>query len=107
MAGATSFGGRRLRLVVSGHTHQYRDRTVDKVRHVWLPSTAFFLPEELQDRIGEKITGLAVIELAPEHASVHVVCPDGVARHDVLDHPVYPKIAEARDRLRPDRGAPR
>jgi 3',5'-cyclic AMP phosphodiesterase CpdA len=93
----------RLHLVVSGHTHQYRDHRVDGVRHVWLPSTAFFLPDELQDRIGEKVTGLGVIELAPGHVRVDLVCPDGVTRHNVLDYPIYPKIAEARARLRPNR----
>jgi 3',5'-cyclic AMP phosphodiesterase CpdA len=95
----------RLRLVVSGHTHQYRDRTIDGVRHLWLPSTAFFLPDDVQERIGEKITGLALIELAGDRASVHLVCPDGVQRHDALDQPVYPKLAAARARLRSHLGA--
>jgi 3',5'-cyclic AMP phosphodiesterase CpdA len=90
----------RLRLVVSGHTHQYRDRAIDGVRHLWLPSTAFFLPDEVQERIGEKITGLAEIELTTDRASVHLVCPDGVQRHDGLDQPVYPKLAAARARIR-------
>jgi 3',5'-cyclic AMP phosphodiesterase CpdA len=95
----------RLRLVVSGHTHQYRDRTIDGVRHLWLPSTAFFLPDNVQERVGEKITGLALIELTADRASVHLVCPDGVQRHDALDHPVYPKLAAARARLRSELGA--
>lgn len=97
----------RLRLVVSGHTHQYRDQRVDGVRHVWLPSTAFFLPDELQDRVGEKITGLGVIELAPGHVRVDLVCPDGVTRHNVLDYPIYPRVAEARARLQPARAPSR
>lgn len=88
-----------VRLVVSGHTHQYRDRVVDGTRHVWLPSTAFFLPDELQERLGEKVTGLGVIDLAGDRARVHLVCPDGVTRHSALDHPVYPKHVEARARL--------
>jgi 3',5'-cyclic AMP phosphodiesterase CpdA len=89
-----------LRAVVSGHVHQYRDRVVDGVRHLWMPSTAFFLPDELQDRIGEKVTGIGMIELAPDRLRVHLVCPEGVTRHNALDHPVYPKLVEARARLR-------
>jgi hypothetical protein len=37
--------------------------------------------------------------------TVDLVCPDGVTRHNVLDYPIYPKIAEARARLRPNRPA--
>jgi 3',5'-cyclic AMP phosphodiesterase CpdA len=90
-----------LRAVVSGHVHQSRDRVVDGIRHVWVPSTAFFLPDELQDRIGEKVTGIGMIELGPDRLRFHLVCPDGVTRHSVLDHPVYQKHIEARARLLP------
>jgi Calcineurin-like phosphoesterase len=31
-----------LRLVLTGHTHQYVDHVIDGVRHIWLPSTAFW-----------------------------------------------------------------
>jgi 3',5'-cyclic AMP phosphodiesterase CpdA len=95
--------GVQLRAVASGHVHQYRDRVVDGVRHLWMPSTAFFLPDELQDRIGEKVTGIGIIELAPGRLGFHLVCPEGVTRHNALDHPVYPKLVEARVRLRAGR----
>jgi 3',5'-cyclic AMP phosphodiesterase CpdA len=29
--------GKRVRIVLSGHTHQHLDRTIDGLRHVWLP----------------------------------------------------------------------
>jgi len=90
-----------VRAVISGHTHQYLDRVVEGIRHLWVPSTAFYLPDTLQERIGEKITGLGVLDLAPGALRVHVVCPEGVARHNILDHPVYPGIREARERLLP------
>jgi len=90
-----------LRPVVSGHTHQYCDRLVAGVRHLWLPSTAFFLPDELQERMGEKIIGLALIDLSPEHVGVDVICPEGVGQHNALDHPVYPKIAAPARSSRP------
>jgi hypothetical protein len=88
--------GVALRAVLSGHTHQYRDRTVPAVRHVWLPSTAFYLPDELQERLGEKVTGLGVLDLTPDGLRFHLVCPEGVVRNSVLDHPVYPELGRAR-----------
>jgi 3',5'-cyclic AMP phosphodiesterase CpdA len=94
-----------LRAVVSGHTHQYRDRVVGGLRHVWVPSTAYYLPDEIQERIGEKVTGVGVLELEPAHLRFHLVCPDGVVRNSILDHPVYPDVA-SRPRLRVAGAAP-
>lgn len=72
-----------LRLVVSGHTHQYLDTVVDGVRHIWLPSTAFVLPDEIQARIGEKLVGVGMLDLNNDAAQFHLWCPDGMTRHDV------------------------
>ncbi len=88
------------RAVISGHTHQYCDRTVAGIRHIWVPSTAFYLPDEIQDRVGEKITGLGVLELSRGAYRFHLVCPDGMARYNALDHPFYPELVAARERLR-------
>jgi 3',5'-cyclic AMP phosphodiesterase CpdA len=88
----------RVCAVISGHTHQYCDRVVDGIRHIWVPSTAYYLPDEVQDRIGEKITGLGVLALSPDTYRFHLVCPDGVARHSALDHPFYPELLAARAR---------
>ena len=60
-----------------------------------MPSTAFYLPDELQDRVGEKIIGLGVLDLARGALRFDLVCPEGMIRHNALDHPVYPKHAEA------------
>jgi 3',5'-cyclic AMP phosphodiesterase CpdA len=84
-----------LRAVISGHVHQYLDRRIDGVRYVWVPSAAYFMPDEVQDRIGEKITGVGVLELARDGLQFHLVCPEGVLRHSSFDHPVYPKMVEA------------
>ncbi|HZB90018.1 MAG TPA: metallophosphoesterase [Stellaceae bacterium] len=73
-----------LRLVLSGHAHQYLDRVIDGVRHIWLPSTAFIIPDDRQDRVGEKVTGVGLLELSPEgHHRFDLICPDGMVRHDV------------------------
>lgn len=72
-----------LRLVVSGHTHQYLDTLSDGVRHVWMPSSAFVLPDEMQTRIGEKLVGMGMLDLSNDAAQFHLWCPDGMTRHDV------------------------
>jgi len=82
-----------LRAILSGHTHQYRDRVVAGVRHIWVPSTAYYFPDEIQDRIGEKVVGVGVLDLSRDSYRFNLVCPDGVERHSVLDHPVYPELA--------------
>ena len=89
------FAREDLRTVISGHVHQYLDRHIDGVRYVWLPSAAYFMPDEVQDRIGEKVTGVGVLELAGGAMQFHLVCPEGLLRHSSFDHPVYPKMVEA------------
>ena len=74
---------RTLRLVISGHTHQYLDLTVEEVRHVWLPSTAFVLPDDIQASVGEKLVGIASLDLEDDGARLDLWCPDGMSRHDI------------------------
>jgi hypothetical protein len=89
----------RLGAVVSGHTHQYLDRTVEGVRHLWVPSTAFYLPDDIQERVGEKIAGLGMLELRTDGCRFDLVCPDGVARQSALEPPVYEELLAAHARL--------
>jgi predicted phosphodiesterase len=72
-----------LRLVISGHTHQFIDTAVDGVRHLWMPSTAFILPDEMQARVGEKLVGIGLLDLSDDIARFDLWCPDGMVRHDV------------------------
>jgi 3',5'-cyclic AMP phosphodiesterase CpdA len=78
-----------LRAVVSGHVHQYLDRKVSGVRHLWLPSTAFVFPEEMQARVGEKVVGLGVLELGASSVWFDLLCPDGMARHNMAELGFY------------------
>lgn len=80
------------RLVASGHVHQYLDRTIGGVRHLWLPSCSYYIPDSLQDRVGEKITGLGVLELNSAGHRFDLVCAEGIERHSALDHPIYPEL---------------
>ena len=85
----------RLRLVVSGHTHQHLDREAAGVRHVWMPSSAFILPDELQVRIGEKVVGIGLLELRDDRAAAFDLwCPDGMTRHEVTALPFFQAMAE-------------
>jgi predicted phosphodiesterase len=83
-----------LRLVVSGHTHQYIDTAVDGVRHLWMPSTAFILPDDLQTRIGEKLVGIGLLDLSEGTARFDLWCPDGMRRHDVCALEFFRATAE-------------
>jgi 3',5'-cyclic AMP phosphodiesterase CpdA len=58
-----AFGAMRPALVASGHVHQFRASDADRMRHVWAPSTGFFLPDSLQPRYGLKEVGYVVHEL--------------------------------------------
>jgi hypothetical protein len=56
------------------------------VRHVWLPSTAYIFPDRRQERIGEKVTGLGVLEISGEDYRVELVSPPEVRQHNLSHH---------------------
>lgn len=84
-----------LRLVLSGHAHQYLDRVIAGARHIWLPSTAFFIPDGMQERIGEKRTGLGVLDLLPDSFRFALATPDGMAQHALSD-PAFDAVRKRR-----------
>lgn len=86
-----------LRMVISGHTHQYLDLSDDGVRHVWVPSSAFVLPDHMQSRIGEKVVGLGLLTLEFGTAAFDLWCTDGMVRHSVSDLRVFQELAARRD----------
>jgi 3',5'-cyclic AMP phosphodiesterase CpdA len=78
-----------LRAVVSGHTHQTLDATEDGVRHLWIPSSAFVMPDWMQTRVGEKVVGLGLLELEGGSLRFDLWCPEGMLRHDLSLMPVF------------------
>jgi hypothetical protein len=82
-----------LRLVVSGHTHQYLDVVASNVRHVWMPSSGFVLPDPMQGRIGEKLVGIGLLDLHGDTMRFDLWCPDGMARHDLSAMPAFRAMA--------------
>jgi 3',5'-cyclic AMP phosphodiesterase CpdA len=89
------FEGKDLRLVASGHTHQWRRLRADRVEHVWAPSSAFVFPDSFQERIGEKVVGMVRLRLSPQGScSAELLTPTGLAFNNLSDHPdLYPSLA--------------
>jgi hypothetical protein len=53
-----------LGFILSGHAHQSRRLVRDGVEHRWAPSTAFCLPDGMQERIGDKEVGVLTLTLS-------------------------------------------
>jgi hypothetical protein len=88
-----------VRFVVAGHTHQTRKFHNDGIEHVWAPSTAFILPDAMQEIIGEKKVGMMILTLTDAPEPVHrfdFVFPPGMIDHNLVDQAdAYPELADA------------
>ncbi|MES2100018.1 MAG: metallophosphoesterase [Pseudomonadota bacterium] len=84
---------RSLRVVVSGHTHQYLDVTADGVRHVWMPSSGFILADHVQPRVGEKVVGVGILDLDADGAGFDLWCPDGMLRHELANLQAFQQMS--------------
>ena len=67
-----------VRLVASGHVHQWRRVVVDGRAYVWAPSTWAVLPERWQPAIGEKVTGVVEHHFDGDAVTSTVITPDGM-----------------------------
>jgi 3',5'-cyclic AMP phosphodiesterase CpdA len=75
------FAGGGVRLVASGHVHQWRWWRADGVDHVWAPSTWASLPDRIQPSIGSKLTGVVHYDLHDDgEIATTLVQPDGMAQ---------------------------
>jgi 3',5'-cyclic AMP phosphodiesterase CpdA len=72
--------GGNVRLVVSGHLHQHRDRMVDGLRHIWAPAVAFAGERALG---GETGCGVLVLDFSRNGVEVAVERPAGLVSHDL------------------------
>jgi 3',5'-cyclic AMP phosphodiesterase CpdA len=76
--------GAAIELVVSGHTHQALDVAADGVRHLWLPSSSFYIDDSRQAPIGEKRVGIGLLTLAADTApSYELLLPPGMRQHEL------------------------
>jgi 3',5'-cyclic AMP phosphodiesterase CpdA len=69
-----------VRLVVSGHLHQHRDRTIGGLRHLWVPAVAFAAPQELG---GDGRCGIAVLDFSRDGVQITIERPHGLVSHDL------------------------
>jgi hypothetical protein len=69
-----------VQLIVSGHLHQYRDRLIDGIRHVWAPAVAFGAPHDLG---GDPRCGLLSLDFHESSVRVTVEYPAGLVNHDL------------------------
>ncbi len=68
-----------VRLIGSGHVHQWRSVPSADASHVWAPSTWAVLPEWEQPTIGTKVPGIVVHDLGPDGlVASDVSRPDGL-----------------------------
>ena len=69
-----------VRLIVSGHLHQYRDRTFDRQRHLWVPAVAFAASRTLG---GDNGCGVTVLDFSRDDVEVTIERPRGLVSHDL------------------------
>jgi len=69
-----------VRLIVSGHLHQHRDRTFGPQRHLWVPAVAF---AGSQEHGGDTGCGVTVLDVSEGHVEVAIERPHGLVSHDL------------------------
>jgi 3',5'-cyclic AMP phosphodiesterase CpdA len=69
-----------VRLIVSGHLHQHRDRTFGRHRHLWVPAVAFAAP---QAHGGDGRCGVTTIDFKQDSVEVTIERPRGLISHDL------------------------
>ena len=69
-----------VRLIVSGHLHQHRDRIVGGRRHLWVPAVAFAAPQALG---GDGRCGVTVLDFSEDDVEVAIERPRGMISHDL------------------------
>ena len=69
-----------VRLIVSGHLHQHRDRTLAGLRHLWLPAVAFAAP---QAHGGDSRCGITVLDFSADGLQVTIERPRALVSHDL------------------------
>jgi 3',5'-cyclic AMP phosphodiesterase CpdA len=83
-----------VRLIVSGHLHQHRDRIVGGRRHLWVPAVAFAAAHAYG---GDERCGVAVLDFSQDRVDVTVERPSGLISHDlaaIKGHGRYPFLRD-------------
>ena len=85
----TAIADGNVRLVASGHVHQFLDHLDGDVRHVWAPSSWAAIPDTLQEQIGQKWVGVVEYQFGADGSlDVDFVRPSGIS--DVISGIDFP-----------------
>lgn len=84
-----------VRLVVSGHLHQALDRTIDGIRHYWLPAVAFATSHLRAGSAPD--CGLAIFEFSGAEVDIRIERPEGLVSPDIAAIKGHGKYAFLRD----------
>jgi 3',5'-cyclic AMP phosphodiesterase CpdA len=72
-----------VRLVLTGHVHQWRRFERDGITHVWAPTAWAVLPDSVQAVLGEKVCGALELDLRVDGSfDVELVTPPGFEHHE-------------------------
>ena len=71
-----------VRLIISGHLHQHRDRMLDGIRHLWVPAVAFASSQLFG---GDTRCGITLLDLSSDDIAVTVERPHGLVSHNLVD----------------------
>ena len=83
-----------VRLIVSGHLHQHRDRMIGSQRHLWVPAVAF---AGLRALGGDSRCGVTVLDFSQDGVEVTIERPPGLISHDldaIKGHGRYPFLRD-------------
>jgi 3',5'-cyclic AMP phosphodiesterase CpdA len=83
-----------VRLIVSGHLHQHRDRIVGGQRHLWVPAVAF---AGAHAHGGDGRCGVTVLDFSQNSVEVTIERPAGIVSHDlaaIKGHGRYPFLRD-------------
>jgi 3',5'-cyclic AMP phosphodiesterase CpdA len=69
-----------VRLIVSGHLHQHRDRTFGGRQHLWVPAVA---SAAVQLHGGDGRCGVTVLDFSQNSVEVTIERPHGLVSHDL------------------------
>jgi 3',5'-cyclic AMP phosphodiesterase CpdA len=69
-----------VRLIVSGHLHQHRDRSIGGRRYLWVPAVAFAGAPHYG---GDCRCGLAVLDFSQDGVAVTIERPEGLVSHEL------------------------
>lgn len=88
--------GRALKFVCSGHVHQDRSLIVNGVEHRWVPSASICAPDAMQERIGDKVVGIRILELSSDGTyRIEAPAVPGLELINVVHHPEIDPRMEA------------